>query len=78
MKDTKVKEDGKVDYIWYKNQYDRLLSEKCKYEHRIDKAIEYIEKVSPCMSDDEGGTLYMTSTIWGEDLLNILKGEEKR
>lgn len=66
--EEKIKE-LKADY-GNKAQVERDL-----LQIRINKAIEYIEKVSPCMSDDEGGTLYMTSTIWGEDLLNILKGD---
>ena len=43
MKDTKVKENGKIDYVWYKNQYDRLLSEKCRLEKENDELQEDVE-----------------------------------
>lgn len=76
MKDTKVKEDGKIDYIWYKNQYDRLLREKCKYEHRIEKAIKYIEE-ERFIKDGNLGIYVDLDYDDTEHLLNILKGEEK-
>ena len=73
MKDTKVKEDGKIDYIWYKNQYDRLLREKCKYEHRIEKAVEYIKEHNMIVVNKE----YIPdgiSTAYDYELMNILNG----
>ena len=75
MKDTKVKEDGKVDYIWYKNQYDRLLREKCKYEHRIEKAIEYIESYNVDFENCKFGEAPISINEL-QDLLNILRGED--
>ncbi|MBR5303486.1 MAG: hypothetical protein IKU37_01500 [Candidatus Gastranaerophilales bacterium] len=58
-----------------------MREEKENYKLRIDKTIEYINKYEYeryCHSPYEKGKYIMREEKEGQDLLNILQGEETR